>query len=569
MKRPHSDNKANTVTKQQKLLAADIKSCLRPNPIYYPHLITPRGANKFNNGTRQRPLKELEDKLRTATPYEQLKNKPKFVIHWFRSDLRISDNTGFANSIEIFEKLNHKKDNQIKLETIYVINENDWHAHLEGKRKLAILDQSARELKIHLEELFIPLNLLIYPSNSKDLSSTSKFTKWFIEQLNKITSNEPFLLTANIQYEFDELTRDNKILKTLPNKSSFQLYHDTCIIKPGILFSRNNRVYQKFTPWYKRWCEYLNKKSTDTEVFHISAVTHKKYNRNFTPSKWDYRLSSEFHVESNMEVNVSEKYIDQVIDSFLSKNVHRYISEKDYLTSDCTSHVGVYLTLGIISPRVLLNRCFKENDYNILMNMKNIKRNPVEEYIRQLAWRDFYKHALCEWPYMSMDLPFNLSTTDLKWETDVHNFEKWCNGQTGFPIIDAIMRQLYQTGFICNRARMITASFLSKNLFINWQWGERWFRLQLTDFDLMSNIGGWGYCSSTGIDCQPYFRVFNVETQSEKYDSDGEYIKRWVPELKNVENIHNVENHTDDYPSKIVDLKETRDRFISTFRDLM
>lgn len=569
MKRSNSKNNVKKLTKQSKRLTATIESCLRPNPIYYPHPITPTGANQFNNGTRQRPLKELEDSLKKRTPFTQLKNKPKHVIHWFRSDLRTTDNTGLSNAIRFFESLNDKPDDHFKLQTIYVINENDWYAHLESKRKIAVMYQAVRELKIILDKLCIPLTLLIYPSTSKTLSSSSKFTEWFIEKLNEITNNEAFLLTANIQYEFDELTRDNKILETLPTVSCFQLYHDSCIVEPGILFSQSNRVYQKFTPWYKRWCEYLDKKSNDTEVFHTSTVKNKRYNKEFIPTKWDYKISAEFQVDSDIEPNVSKKNVDKLVHIFLSNNVNRYTSDKDYLTSDCTSHVGVYLTLGIISPRTLLNRCFKCNGCNILMNMKNPKRNPVEEYIRQLAWRDFYKHALCEWPYMSMDLPFNLSTTELKWETDVHNFKRWCNGETGFPIIDAIMRQLYQTGFICNRARMITASFLSKNLFINWQWGERWFRLHLIDYDLISNVGGWGYCSSTGIDCQPYFRVFNIETQSEKYDPDGKYIKKWVPELKNIANVHDGESYYDEYSPRIVDLKETRERFISAFRDLM
>ncbi|KAG0653321.1 hypothetical protein C6P45_003947, partial [Maudiozyma exigua] len=426
-----------------------------------------------------------------------------------------------------------------------------------------------KELKTRLDTLAIPLVLLIYPSQSRHLSSSSKFAQWLIAELNKITNNGPFLLTANIQYEYDELTRDNKILNNLPESCSFELFHDTCIVKPGILFSQNNRVYQKFTPWYKRWCQYLDKNSDEKQVFQIFNVTHKKYNKDFTPIKWDYSLSYEFQDHATVQPDVSEKYIDQLIDMFLSKDVNRYICDKDYLTSDCTSHLGVYLALGIVSPRVLLNKCYKNNGYNILINAKNLKRNPVEEYMRQLAWRDFYKHALCQWPYMSMDVPFNLSTIGLKWETDIHNFQKWCNGQTGFPIIDAIMRQLYQTGFICNRSRMITASFLSKNLLINWQWGERWFRLQLTDYDLISNVCGWGYCSSTGIDCQPYFRIFNIETQAKKYDPDGEYIKRWVPELRDVTNIHNLKNYPDEYAPKMIDLNESRKRFLSTFREIM
>lgn len=198
------------------------------------------------------------------------------------------------------------------------------------------------------------------------------------------------------------------------------------------------------------------------------------------------------------------------------------------------------------------------------MNKDIKKNNSLETFIKEVAWRDFYKHAISYWPFLSMDLPFKFETLNIKWENDVFLFEKWCYGETGIPIVDAIMLKMLKTGYINNRSRMITASFLAKNLLIDWRWGERWFRKHLIDYDTASNVGGWGFCASTGIDCQPYFRVFNMKLQSEKYDPEGKFIRHWLENDENdSDNVHEPK------PNAIVDLRDSRERVLERFREVM
>ena len=237
-----------------------------------------------------------------------------------------------------------------------------------------------------------------------------------------------------------------------------------------------------------------------------------------------------------------------------------------------TSHLSCYITSGLISTRAVVNRGFHENGDSLMR--KDIRQNnSMENFIKEVAWRDFYKHVACNWPYMSMEIAIKFETMDIKWVNDEEMFRKWCMGETGLPIVDAIMRKLLYTGYINNRSRMIVASFLSKNLLVDWRWGERWFRKHLMDADLTSNSGGWGFCSSTGIDAQPYFRIFNMKLQSEKYDPKGAFVKEWIPELRNINDVKILREglanqpSVNGYPKPIVDLKESREKALETYRE--
>ena len=186
-------------------------------------------------------------------------------------------------------------------------------------------------------------------------------------------------------------------------------------------------------------------------------------------------------------------------------------------------------------------------------------------------------HILCNWPYVCMFKPFLLEYDDLKWEYNSDHFHKWCHGKTGFPIVDAAMRQLNQTGYLNNRCRMIVASFLSKHLLIDWKYGEYYFMEHLIDGDFASNNGGWGFSSSTGVDPQPYFRIFNPWLQSVKYDKKGSYIRKWVPELKGIQDdkaIHNPYERgygqiaeKNGYPKPIVNHQECRERALDRYKE--
>lgn len=197
-------------------------------------------------------------------------------------------------------------------------------------------------------------------------------------------------------------------------------------------------------------------------------------------------------------------------------------------------------------------------------------------WIAEVAWRDFYKHILCHWPYICMNKPFKAEYSNIVWEYDLDQFKRWTDGKTGFPIVDAAMRQAAHTGYMHNRCRMIVASFLAKDLLIDWRMGERWFMEHLIDGDFASNNGGWGFSASCGVDPQPYFRIFNPLLQSEKFDLDGSYIRKWVPELSDVKGnaIHDpyargaeavAKKHG--YPKAMVNHKESRDRALARYKE--
>ena len=222
-----------------------------------------------------------------------------------------------------------------------------------------------------------------------------------------------------------------------------------------------------------------------------------------------------------------------------------------------------YLANGVLSGRQCL----------IAAKQSGLSGEGVETWINEIAWRDFYIHILYHYPRVSMGRAFKEETEALAWNTPGEHFEAWKEGRTGIPIVDAAMRQLKATGWMHNRLRMITAMFLTKNLFIDWRLGEAWFMQNLVDGFLASNNGGWQWSASTGTDAAPYFRVFNPVTQSERFDPEGEFIRNWVPELAKLDNkrIHDPSKGgviPKGYPRPIVDLKESRKEAIARFQAL-
>jgi deoxyribodipyrimidine photo-lyase len=196
-----------------------------------------------------------------------------------------------------------------------------------------------------------------------------------------------------------------------------------------------------------------------------------------------------------------------------------------------------------------------------------------------VAWRDFYKHVLAHWPFICMNKCFKPEHTNIEWEYDADQFQAWCDGKTGFPIVDAAMRQMKHCAWMHNRTRMVVSSFLSKDLMIDWRRGERYFMETLIDGDFASNHGGWGFGSSTGVDPQPYFRIFNPLRQSERFDPNGEYIRKWVPELRDISGkaIHDPYGNKEaagvaaknGYPKPIVDHAESRTRALERFKSAL
>lgn len=538
------------------------------NKVYYPNPINCGEANKYNNNSRPKPINILNNHRSNQNSLDGF----KVFIHWFRSDLRVTDNKALYEIVRKFKKMKNE-DPTVRLLTVFVINEHDWRAHLDSGWKLQFMLKGLKSLQERLSKISVPLHILQFEPELPSLSNTTSFVSWFKKECEKLAGGStPTFVTANAEYEADEIYRDIKIFRSVDSSFNFQVYHDACVIDPGSLTSGKGSQYKIFTPWYKKWAnEIAISDAWKNNTFISNIAENEAYNEDFEPARFNYHLKPEFTSyipQISLEVpEANESAANELLATFLKDKVNAY-NDKDFLLSEGSSHLSCYISSGIISTRVIVHEAEKVSTGGLIC--KDLKTNtPVQEFIREIAWRDFYKHALCNWPYISMDLPFQFEFTKLKWNNDENTFKSWCLGNTGVPIVDAIMRKLLNTGYINNRARMIVASFLSKNLLLDWRWGERWFRKHLIDFDLASNVGGWGFCSSTGIDSQPYFRIFNMELQSKRYDLDGNFIKKWVPELSSCSAVHSINKKIDGYRSPIVDIKHSREEALAAYREVI
>lgn len=535
------------------------------NTTYYKHPITCQKANSFNNSSRKKPL----DILKELNSKQEKLDGIKTFIHWFRGDLRVHDNRALSEALEQFKKC--KEQGPAQFLTIFTINEHDWRAHLDGGWKLKFMLKAINSLGEKLSKMSIPLHVLHFKPDAPALCSSSKFATWLKDECSKLAKESgPTLVTANLQYEADEQYRDIKVFEQCDSSFKFKVYHDACVVNPGTLATGKGTQYTVFTPWYKKWIEVVQKELSDSNF--VQEVSDKPVNDEKVKFEApDYELPSEFAgyiPEGGAEIpEASEKAALEQLSIFLKDKIHNY-EDKDHLPDEGSSHLSCYITSGLISTRVIVKESVKES--NGAVAAKDVRKNsPVQEFIREVAWRDFYKHAFSNWPFLSMDIPYHFELNDMKWRDDEEAFKNWCEGTTGVPIVDAIMRKLLCTGYINNRARMITASFMCKNLLLDYRWGERWFRRHLIDFDLASNVGGWGFCSSTGIDSQPYFRILNMEIQSKKFDPDGDYIRKWVPELKDCKDVHTFHLARKGYKSAIVNYKKSREDALATYREII
>lgn len=395
-----------------------------------------------------------------------------------------------------------------------------------------------------------------------------------------VKENEISHLFANAQYEIDELRIFTSVSKRCSENSvSFEVCHDTCVVKPGALATKSKGTqFAVFTPWYKAWSAYVNQNFFSKKNFQYESL-----------QKLDLNSSKYLEEETDFpDIEVDKKRFDkywkrvgeddamEALREFINGDViGDYGETRDLLTGKTTSLLSCHISSGTLSVRTILQELKNSGK---LEQADEAETPGIKEWVRQLSWRDFYKHILCYWPHICMFKPFHLEYSDMEWEYDMKHFRSWCEGKTGFPIVDACMRSLNETGYMHNRGRLIVGSFLSKDLLIDWRYGEEYFMKNLIDGDFASNNGGWGFSASTGVDPQPYFRIFNPFSQSERFDKDGEFIRQWVPELKGITGkaIHNpydsdqaAKAKKSGYPEPIVNHKQCRERALDVFKTTM
>jgi deoxyribodipyrimidine photo-lyase len=330
---------------------------------------------------------------------------------------------------------------------------------------------------------------------------------------------------TNHDYEAYAAERDGAIENLLKeNAAAFYTYKDQVIFEKAEVVKDDGKPYSVFTPYSRKWKAAL--KET-----HLKGYASEKMFENFYKQK-----ALTIPSLKSMGFKASGKTFPA---KQLSKElVRKYTGNRDYPAINGTSKLGVHLRFGTISIRQLVKHVQPLN----------------ETFLNELIWRDFYHMILWNFPHVGKGKAFREEYDWIKWCNNEAEFEKWCRGKTGYPIVDAGMRELNETGYMHNRVRMIVASFLTKHLLIDWRWGEAYFARKLLDFDFAANNGGWQWASGSGCDAAPYFRIFSPARQTDKFDKDLKYIRHWVPELDSL-----------DYPKPIVEHELARKRCLETY----
>jgi deoxyribodipyrimidine photo-lyase len=432
------------------------------------------------------------------------------AIFWFRRDLRLEDNAGLYHALKC----------PYPVLPIFIFDKNIL-GKLEDKtdQRLTFIHQTINSL----QEKLLGLGSSLYVQYSKPEDVWANLLSSF-----KSKGYEIKKVFANHDYEPYAKERDQIIGEYLLSEGiEFQTFKDQCIFEKSEVLSNEKKPYTVFTPYSRKWKELLRSKGD----FYFKSYPTEKYYSNFLKIN-----AFEIPILENMGFKVSQKPIPSatVKDSL----IQHYVEKRDFPALQGTSRLSVHLRFGTVSIRELVRKGLEMS----------------ETWLNELIWRDFYMMILHHFPHV-VGNNFQRKYDGIKWRNNEKEFDAWCKGQTGYPIVDAGMRELNATGFMHNRVRMITASFLTKHLLISWQWGEAYFAKKLLDFDLSANNGGWQWAAGTGTDAQPYFRVFNPYEQTKKFDPEMQYIKKWVPEYSQF-----------DYPQPIVEHKMARERAIETYK---
>lgn len=429
------------------------------------------------------------------------KNNPVSVF-WFRRDLRLNDNAGLYHAL--------KSGYPVKCVFIF---DTDILELLDDKS-----DKRVKFIHHYLEKL-----------NHELQEYGSALHVWHgkpIEVWNKILEEDNVkAVFANHDYEPNAIKRDSEIAKFLKSKAiSFSTFKDQCIFEKDEVMKDDGKPYTVFTPYKNKWRNTI-------KPFHLKSYPNKKYFKNFFPCVSKKLMSLKEIGFVDIDMKISEPQLSKQL-------LKEYAEQRNFPAVHGTSRLSAHLRFGTVSVRELVRYAWGMSD----------------TWVNEIIWRDFYMMILYHFPHV-VNHAFKKEYEKLKWRHAEKDFEKWCNGQTGYPIVDAGMRQLNETGFMHNRVRMITASFLTKHLLIDWRWGEAYFAKKLMDFDLSANNGGWQWSASAGCDAAPYFRIFNPSEQTKKFDPEFKYISHWVPE-------HN----TKDYADPIVEHTFARQRCLDFYK---
>lgn len=423
------------------------------------------------------------------------------TIFWFRRDLRLDDNHG------LFEGLS----NSDQILPIFIFDKTILDELPKDDARVTFIHESLTEIQAKLKK--IGKSLAVFYGKPGDVFEQ-------ITSENKITA-----VYTNRDYEPYATKRDEALKSFFEKKDiSFQTFKDQVVFEKDEVVKDDGLPYVVYTPFSNKWKERF--KNNPIENYKSESLLEKLVTHSYPFLDLD-----QFGFE---ESKIKVKPYD-----ISKKVIENYEATRNFPAVDQTSYASVHLRFGTISPRKLVQYAAKFQE---------------ETYLKELIWREFFMQILWHFPH-TVHQSFRPKYDAIQWKNDESLFKKWCDGKTGYPIVDAGMRQLNKTGYMHNRVRMVVASFLTKHLLIDWRWGETYFALKLLDYEQSSNVGNWQWAAGSGVDAAPYFRIFNPTEQVKKFDKDLKYIKKWVPEL---ETLH--------YPNPIVDHKQARELCLKTYK---
>jgi len=433
------------------------------------------------------------------------KDKTVVNIFWMRRDLRLEDNTALYHALKT-------RENVLPL---FIFNPD-------------ILERL--EVRPDIRVNFIYKSLLGIKESLEKIGSSLYIAHGRPQDIFKKMAEEFHICSVYVNRDYEPYTvyRDLHVERFLKiNKIEFHSYKDHLLFEKDELVKDDGKPYTVFTPYKNKFLEKLNKEM-------VRPLNTAQYFHNFIRIKPLPMMSLELLGFEPVSIVFPSKGLSQTL-------LEEYAANRDFPARNGTSKLSVHLRFGTISIRKVTALALQHS----------------ETFLSELIWRNFYSQILWFFPHV-VTRAFKSAYDNIQWENNLDHFNAWCQGKTGYPMVDAGMRELNQTGFMHNRLRMVTASFLCKHLLIDWRWGETYFASKLDDYDLASNNGGWQWAAGSGCDAAPYFRIFNPELQAKKFDPDNEYIRKWVPEFD-----------TPEYCQPIIEHRFARERALKRYAEGM
>jgi deoxyribodipyrimidine photo-lyase len=425
-------------------------------------------------------------------------------IFWFRRDLRLDDNIGFYEALK----------SDLPVLPIFIFDSEILDDLPKDDARVEFIFNTLQNMRKTLRDDY-ESGIAMYHGKPE---------KIFKELVENYSINTVF---TNHDYEPYARDRDKKIKKLLEKKDiQFKTFKDQVIFEKNEIVKKDGDPYVVYTPYMRTWKE--NFKDFDLKIYYTNDLLS-----NFVKNS---RLP-------NLDLgDIGFKKASQSIEDYTVTPtlIQDYEDTRNFPAKDSTSKLGPHLRFGTVSVRKMIKKAIAEKN---------------EIFWQELIWREFFMQILWHFPDTHKDA-FKSKYDNIKWRNNKKEFEAWCEGKTGYPFVDAGMRQLNKTGFMHNRVRMLVGSFLCKHLLIDWRWGEAYFAEKLHDYEMSSNVGNWQWVAGSGVDASPYFRIFNPTTQIDKFDKDYKYIKKYV-----------LDYGEDSYPDQIVDHKEARERCLKVYKE--